>query len=89
MTPAGLTQIRRRYAAEWNDLALVVEGESNCWTARIQTLADRKVLYKAHRITANTAKAAGAEFAMFHSGGAMPPGGPEKLSLALVWQEQW
>jgi hypothetical protein len=81
-----LTQIRKRYAAQWNDLALVVEGESDSWTTRIQTVAERKVLYQAHRGNLNTAKAAAIEFVMFHAGGDALLAGPEKLSLTLVWK---
>src|SRR5262249_7760436 len=68
--PPSLIQIRKNYAAQWNDLSLCIESEPAGWMLRIQRASDRKDLYQAERGTIAAAKAAGIEFAMFHAGGA-------------------
>jgi hypothetical protein len=84
-----LTQIKKRYAVHWNDMALSVENDSDCWTVRVQALADVRTLYKAHRSTVDAAKVAGIEFAMFRLGGATLTGSPERLADTLAWKERW
>jgi hypothetical protein len=84
-----LTQIKKRYAADWNDMALSVENDSGCWTVRVQALAGVRTLYQAQRSTIEAAKVAGIEFAMFRLGGATLADSPEKLAHALAWKERW
>jgi hypothetical protein len=86
---APLLQIRRGYRARWNDLALLVESDSDQWTLRVEDSGHTRTLYIAHRGGASAAQVAAAEFAIFRVLGPGSSISPAGLARELKWQECW
>jgi hypothetical protein len=77
-------QIERRYTATWNDLILRVESGRDQWTASVRDHVTGALVYTAHRINADTAKAAALEFAGF-----APMVQEREPVEQLTWIEHW
>lgn len=85
----GFCQIRRRYRAEWHDLAFCVEGESARWTLSVRRASDSQPLYAAERSGIGAARTAAAEFAIFTELGFASSVVPAQLARELTWRESW
>jgi hypothetical protein len=88
LAPVPLVQLRRRYCAEWRGVGFSIQSDSDGWTVEVRDAAKGEMLYVARRVGANAARAAAAEFAIFHvPGGISIP--PERLAAELRWTERW
>lgn len=86
--PAPLRQIRSGYRAQWNNLALSVETDSDQWTLRVQE-GGSKVLYTAYRCGAIVAQRAAAEFAILQMLGHDSRLSADSLVKQLQWNPYW
>ena len=80
-------QIRRRYRAEWHDLAFCVEGESARWSLSVRRASDNRFLYAAERSGIGAARTAAVEFAVFTELGPASSVVPAQLAGELTWRE--
>ncbi len=84
--PEPLIQIRRGYAAQYRDLRLSAEVDSDGWDARVNKNGES--LYSVRRCSLAAAKVAVAEFALI-AGGAAGRHEPDTLARDLIWREYW
>lgn len=84
-----LVQIRRGYRARWQDLDLSVEVDIDQWTVRVQDVTRSRTMHTAHRSSADAARIAAVEFALFRVSGEIGWERPETLAKTFEWHEYW
>jgi hypothetical protein len=87
--PPVLLQIRRRYRAQWREMAFTVESNSGDWTLWVRDSTQGQTLYTAHRSGSVAAQNAAAEFAFFSAPGTASGTSISRLARELNWQEYW
>ena len=85
----GLVEIRKRFGASHNGLALSVDSAGGQWTASVVDPAAGKILYTARRGEAGSAKAAAVDFALAWKSALATEGLAERVANQLHWTESW
>jgi|SRR5580692_3373689 hypothetical protein len=85
---APLLRIRQGYRARWNDLALLVESDSQGWALHVQDSALHN-LYTAYRVGPEAAQVAAAEYAISRTSGFANSINANRLARELNWQAYW